>query len=77
MNSLNHILQEASRLPEDQRLTLAHRLLTIGEPSAEGTEHIWDVEIRDRIARYDRGEICSRPAGEVFSDLDQRLKNDH
>jgi len=33
-----------------------------------------DVEIRDRIARYDRGEIGTRSAGEVFSDLDRRLR---
>ncbi len=72
---MNQILQEASHLPEDQRLTLVHRLLMLGKPHAsEDVKHAWDIEIRDRIARYDRGEIRSRPAGEVFSDLDQRMK---
>ncbi len=71
---INQILQEALHLPEDQRLTLAHRLLTLGEPHAsEDVKHAWDVEIRDRIARYERGETRSRPAGKVFSDLDRRL----
>jgi hypothetical protein len=32
------------------------------------------MEIRERIARYDRGDARSRPAGEVFADLDRRLK---
>lgn len=75
MSSINQILQEAIQLPEDQRLTLVHRLLMLGEPhTLEGVKHAWDIEIHDRIIRYDRGEIRSRPAGEVFSDLDRRLK---
>lgn len=75
MNSINQILQEAIRLPEDQRLTLVNRLLTLSEPHiSDNISHTWDLEIRDRIARYDQGEIRSRPAGKVFSDLDRRLK---
>jgi hypothetical protein len=34
MNSLNKILRDAIKLPEDQRLSLVHRLLTAGEPVA-------------------------------------------
>jgi hypothetical protein len=75
MTTVDQILQEASHLPEDQRLTLVHRLLTIEEPvPSDELKQAWDVEIRDRIARYDRGEIGTRSAGEVFSDLDQRLR---
>jgi len=75
MNSINQIFQKANNLPEDQRFTLVHRLLLMGEPDAvQEVEHAWDIEIRDRIARYDRGEIHSRPAGDVFSDLDRYLK---
>ena len=75
MSSINQILQEAIRLPEDQRLTLANRLLMLSEPhTSDDIRHAWDIEIRDRIARYDQGETRSRPAGEVFSDLDRRLK---
>lgn len=74
MNSLDQILQEAIHLPEDQRLALANRLLLLSEPHApENLEHIWDTEIRNRIARYDAGELTSRPASEVFSDLERRL----
>ncbi len=74
MNSINQILKEASRLPEDQRFTLVNRILTLGEPHiSDDISPAWDLEIRNRIARYDRGEINSRPASEVFDDLDRRL----
>ncbi len=75
MNSINQILQEAAHLPEDQRFTLAHKILLVGEPQfSETVERAWDTEIRDRIARYDRGELKSRPASEVFANLDRQLK---
>ncbi len=75
MHSIDQILREAIRLPEDQRLTLVNRLLTLSEPQAtDDIRHAWDMEIRERIARYDRGVARSRPAGEVFADLDRRLK---
>lgn len=74
MNSINQILQDAILLPEDQRLTLANRLLMLSEPHAsEEVQSAWDTEIRDRIYSYDRGKMSSRPASEVFSDLDRRL----
>ena len=75
MSSVNQILQEAKHLSEDQRLTLVHQLLMIGEPQiSEDIENSWDSEIRDRIARYDRGEIRTRPAGVVFDDIDRKLQ---
>ncbi len=76
MTSVKQLLQEAAQLPEDQRLTLAHRLLMAGEPApTEEVENAWDVEIRERIARYDRGESRSRSVNEVFSELDRRLES--
>ena len=75
MNSLNKILKDAIKLPEDQRLSLVHRLLTAGEPVAsEDVKQAWDIEIRNRIERYDRGEVRSRLAGKILSDLDHQLK---
>ena len=76
MNSMNQLLQEAIHLPEDQRLALVHKLLLAGEPPASrDVENAWDAEIQDRIARYDLGNVPTRPAGKVFSDLDRRLKS--
>jgi len=75
MITVNQILKEAKNLPDDQRLTLAHQLLMLGEPQfSKDIENSWDFEIRDRIARYDRGEIQTRSAKDVFSDIDRRLQ---
>lgn len=76
MNLMDQILQKAIQLPEDQRLTLIHQLLMIGERHAsEDVKNAWDLEIRDRIERYDRGETRARVARDVFSDIDHRLKS--
>lgn len=74
MSSIDQLYEEASQLPEDQKLTLAYRLLTSGEPpTTDEIEQKWDVAIRDRIHHYDEGELLTRSAGEVFSDVDQKL----
>ena len=63
------------QLPPDQRLTLAHRILTSVEPAVSSeVESAWDTEIRERIARYDAGEIKSVPAVEVFAETERRLR---
>jgi len=74
MSSVDSLFEEAKQLPVDQRLTLVSRLLRSDEPSvSEEVEREWDVVIRERIHRYDEGKALSRPAGEVFADLDRRL----
>jgi len=74
MRSINEILQEAIQLPEDQRFTLVHKLLIAGEPHpSDDVMSSWDMEIRNRIEQYDRGETHSRTASEVFKDIDDRL----
>lgn len=69
------LISEVMQLPPDQRLTLAHRILSSVEPE-ESTEidAAWDREIRERIARYDAGGVRSIPASEVFGELDRRLR---
>ncbi|HKI55537.1 MAG TPA: addiction module protein [Trueperaceae bacterium] len=75
MRSVDRLFEEARQLPVDLRLTLVSRLLRSDEPSiSEEVEEEWDVVIRERIRRYDEGKAESRPAGEVFADLDRRLK---
>jgi putative addiction module component (TIGR02574 family) len=75
IGSVETIAAEAAQLPPDQRLTLAHKILSSvePEPSAE-TEEAWDREIRARIAKYDRGGVRAIPAAEVFEELDRRLR---
>lgn len=65
--SVEELLREAARLPADQQLTLVHRLLLAGEPPASvDVDRAWDVEIRERIARYDAGGTTARPASAVL-----------
>ena len=75
MSTVGQIFAEAVRLPEDQKLTLANRILASNEPPAtEKVAQELDVVIRERIRRYDQGKARSRPVGDVFSDLDHRIK---
>jgi putative addiction module component (TIGR02574 family) len=68
------LAEEAMQLPPDQRLTLAHKILSSVEPaSSPELEAVWDTEIRARIARYDGAETRGIPASEVFAELDRRL----
>ena len=73
--SVEGIVAEAVLLPPDQRLTLAHKILSSVEPEASAeTDAAWDREIRERMARYDAGELKAIPAAEVFAELDRRLQ---
>jgi len=75
MRRVEDILREASELPVEQRLSLAHKLLVSGEPAtSDEIERAWDAEIRKRIDRYDAGESTARPASEVFDVIRRRLQ---
>ena len=75
MKSLEDIESEALLLPKDQRFTLAHRILSSVEPEMEAeAEAEWDMEIRERIKRYDAGLTSGVPGQEVFAQLDKKLK---
>ena len=75
MKSFENIASEALLLPEDQRFTLAHRILSSVEPETEArVEAAWDIEIRERIRRYDAGLTMGLSGREVFAELDKKLK---
>jgi hypothetical protein len=75
MKSLENIASEALLLPKDQRFTLAHRILSSVEPVVEAElDATWDIEIRERIKRYDTGESAGVAGREVFAELDKKLK---
>ncbi len=74
MSSVEELFQAARQLPEEQQLTLIERLLAAHEPPAsKAAQTAWDREIQRRIKDYDEGKTSSRPATEVFSELDSRL----
>lgn len=73
--TVDGLTKEATDLPEDQRLTLAYRILSTLEPpiSAE-IEEAWEREISGRIKKFREGKSESIPASEVFAELDDALK---
>jgi len=76
MKSVDQILEDALQLPNEQKLTLAHRILELTDADTDrDVSQLWDAEIRERIGRYDRGETRSRPLGDVLADLDRKLQS--
>ncbi|MEM7147121.1 MAG: addiction module protein [Verrucomicrobiota bacterium] len=73
--NLEMIERGALELPEDQRLTLAHRILQSTEPPEDSVvAEWWEGEIVERIAKLDAGETERISASEVFRQLDERLE---
>lgn len=69
------ITSEALHLSQDQRLTLAHRILASVEPTPDAqVESAWGAEIQERIRKYDAGLSVSIPSPQVFAGLDEKLK---
>lgn len=74
VSTLESLEKEALQLPDDQKLTLAHRILASAEPQPDASiEALWEAEIVSRIERLDRGETSLHSVSEVFMELDQRL----
>ena len=75
MKSVEEIVSQALLLPKDQRFSLAHRILSSVEPEIKSeVEAAWDMEIRERIKRYDAGLAVGVPGPKVFRELDKKLK---
>ena len=69
-NTLESISCEALELPPDQRVALAHRLLTSIDLEPEiGAAEAWQQEIERRIQNYDQGLSKTVSAAEVFTRL--------
>ena len=74
MSSIQKLVDEARRLPHDQQLALANRVLELSEAGvADDAENVWDSELRARIQAYDAGRSRTRSAGDVFQRLDSKL----
>ena len=70
MTDLVAELAERSRtLPTEERSRLVELLLeTLYEPPLSEIEAAWDTEIRHRVAAYERGEVETYSAEEVFAE---------
>jgi hypothetical protein len=74
MSSVQKLVEEARNLPDDQKLTLANRVLELAEQTmTDDVEDEWDSELRARIRAYDEGRSQTKSAGEVFQNLDSKL----
>lgn len=69
------ILREALDLPPTDRAELVEQILASFEfPARQDIDAAWAQEAENRIDAYDRGEIESSPAKEVFKDIDRQAK---
>ncbi len=72
--ALESLEKEVMRLPEDQRVTLAHRILLSTEPAGDpAVDALWEAEIVRRIDQLDGGATERHRASDVFAELDRRL----
>ncbi len=67
------ILREALDLPPTDRAELVEQILASFEfPARADIDAAWGQEAEDRLDAFERGDIRSTPAGEVFRQIDQR-----
>lgn len=66
---LAEIEQQACTLSPDERAYLAEVLLeSLRDPSLSEVETEWEREIENRVAAFDKGELPTYSAEEVFAD---------
>ena len=67
--SLADIEQQAKQLPEDERARLAEALLeSLKDDSLNEIQTAWRREIEERVAAYDRGDVETFSAAQVFAE---------
>lgn len=72
---VDSLAEGALELTEDQRLTLAHRILVSTEPKPDSEVSAWwEVEIARRIDLLDAGATERIAASEVLRELDSRFR---
>lgn len=72
--SLKQMEEQARALSPDDRAKLAQSILeSLHAPVAE-IEAAWAAEIEKRVAAFDRGEMQSYPAEDVFAEARRLLR---
>ncbi len=75
MNSELHDIEKAAEgLSPEQRARLVRRLISgldLGED--QDAEQVWLDEAERRLSDYRSGKTTTRPANEVFSEIEQKL----
>jgi len=68
-DALKELERQAKSLTADERAQLAEYLLeSIQDPPLADIEAAWDREIEQRAAAYDRGELQTISAEDVFAE---------
>ena len=67
--SLKEIEEQARALSAEERAKLAQTMLESLHPPLSEIEAAWAEEIEQRVAAFDRGEIPSYPAEDVFAEV--------
>ena len=69
------ILKDALSLPPTERVALVERLLaSLDSPVHEHVDVLWGQEAEDRIEAFERGEIPTIAATDVFDEIGKRRK---
>ena len=64
------VLKQALKLPPlDRALLVEHILSSFELPERENLDKLWAKEAEARIDAYDKGNISSTPAKDVFSKI--------
>jgi putative addiction module component (TIGR02574 family) len=68
----DQVLLDALKLSPVERAELIERLLaSFSFPDRKAIDELWAAEAEDRIDAYERGEIKSRTAAEVFARIER------
>ncbi len=68
-DTLEELERQARSLSAEERARLAEMLLeSLQDAPLAEIEAAWDREIEERVAAYDRGELQTYPAEEVFAE---------
>ena len=64
------VLREALDLPPIERAELVEQILASFDfPARKGIDALWAKEVEDRIDAYERGDIGTVPAKDVFDKI--------
>lgn len=65
----DELLKQVLELPPGERARLAEQRLESLEPPNERNRQLWAEEAERRVEAYERGDLKSKPAEEVFEQL--------
>lgn len=65
---LKQLEEQASTLSTEERAKLAEFMLESLSPLTSEIEAAWDEEIERRVAAFDRGEVTTSAAEDVFAE---------